>query len=378
MMTELTLQEYKAHLATVIPLGRLTVLVGTNAVGKTSVLEALLILSRLLDAPAKNVFVAKNDLRWLVRRGAADQMKLCVCGSGKTGNWDFLVTAPSTGALDQVDVDWTDRVRVTEPGRVQAMKDVFGEALRKQRSPIPPEGTASLRNAMALRLEPTRLAEPSFTEDEIPRLSQDGYGLATALSFMKLTETERFIEMERLACQIVPRLKRIGFKRTKIEQSYSRASKGEKPNGSTQEIRTVPADELLLDYVDARELPAHAASEGTLLVLGILCAMYSPTRPNLLLLDDIDRGLHPTAQNELLKGLYAALEVAPDLQIVGTSHSPYLVDALEPSDVVVLARRANSAVAAKRLSEHPKADLLDVLSTGELWTAEGESWATAP
>jgi hypothetical protein len=39
--------------------------------------------------------------------------------------------------------------------------------------------------------------------------------------------------------------------------------------------------------------------------------------------------------------------------------------------------RATTAVAAKRLSDHPKARLLDVLTTGELWAAEGEDWVAA-
>jgi predicted ATPase len=138
------------------------------------------------------------------------------------------------------------------------------------------------------------------------------------------------------------------------------------------------ADELVLDFKDAPGLPAHAASEGTLIVLGILCAMFSPSHPNLILLDDIDRALHPKAQHDLVAGIRTALAAAPNLQIVATTHSPYLVDALQPEEVVVLARRQDGAVAAKRLSEHPKARMLDVLTTGEFWTAEGEDWVAQP
>ncbi len=377
MITELTLQQFKAHTATRIPLGKLTVVVGQNAAGKTSILEGLLLLSRLLDQPPESVFTGKYDLRWVLRRGATEELKIQALGCTETSYWEFLVTAPDT-TIEKARVDWTDRTRPMNADQEKALRSVFGDELDKQRFPTPPAGASALRGAVALRLEASRLAEPSYSEDETPRLEEDGYGLATALSTLKLTSTEQFMAMEHMACQVIPRLKRISFKRTKMTQPLPRASKAEKRNGSASETQTVIADELVLDYEDAAGLPAHAASEGTLLVLGILCAIFSPSRPNLLLLDDIDRALHPVAQNELLRGLHSVLASSPDLQIVTTTHSPYLVDALEPDEVVVLARGARGMVVAKPLSAHPKAGLLDVLTTGELWTAEGEGWAGQP
>ena len=70
MLTELLLEQFRAHAATRIPLGRLTVLVGPNGAGKSSALEALWLLGRLVDAPPEEVFVGPHELRWLVRRGA--------------------------------------------------------------------------------------------------------------------------------------------------------------------------------------------------------------------------------------------------------------------------------------------------------------------
>jgi hypothetical protein len=43
----------------------------------------------------------------------------------------------------------------------------------------------------------------------------------------------------------------------------------------------------------APDVPAHAASEGTLITLALLTALCSPNRPRILLLDDIDQSLHP-------------------------------------------------------------------------------------
>ena len=64
-----------------------------------------------------------------------------------------------------------------------------------------------------------------------------------------------------------------------------------------------------------------------------------------------------------------------DRQIIVTSHSPYIVDALDAKDVWVMATDKEGISHTKCLSDHPDAKrALDVLTTGELWDAEGEDW----
>ena len=62
MIESVTLQNFKAHRDTRVPLGRLTVLVGQNAAGKTSVLQALDLLGRCLHTPAKSLFTGRFAL----------------------------------------------------------------------------------------------------------------------------------------------------------------------------------------------------------------------------------------------------------------------------------------------------------------------------
>ena len=133
--------------------------------------------------------------------------------------------------------------------------------------------------------------------------------------------------------------------------------------------------ELVFDMAGAQEVPAHSVSEGTLLALALLTLLWSPDCPNLVLLDDIEQGLHPKAQRELIAQLRKILKQRPELQIVLTSHSPYIVDELEPKEVWLLATDDEGVAHARRLSDHPEADeWLKILSTGEFWDAEGEEW----
>lgn len=102
-------------------------------------------------------------------------------------------------------------------------------------------------------------------------------------------------------------------------------------------------------------LDAGLASEGTLLVLGLMTIVHGLSSTRLLLMDDIDRALHPQAQRSLVEQL-AALR-SRGLQIVCTTHSPYLLDAVDPEDVLVArATPTDGRTRIRRLVEHDEWD----------------------
>lgn len=121
-------------------------------------------------------------------------------------------------------------------------------------------------------------------------------------------------------------------------------------------------------------MPASQVSEGTLLVLGLLAALHGPDRPNLMLLDDLDRGLHPRAQKELIALLRGLLETNQELQVLASTHSPYLLDCMETNEVRMTHLQDGATVCAA-LASHPKFDKWkDEFSPGEMWSLFGEKW----
>lgn len=139
----------------------------------------------------------------------------------------------------------------------------------------------------------------------------------------------------------------------------------------------VPA--LLFDMQGADSLSASEVSEGTLLVLGILAALHSPERPNLLLLDDIDRGLHPKAQRNLVKLLRRVLDTTPDLQILATTHSPYLLGCMEPEEVRMTHLNNEGWTVCAPLTSHPEFQTWkEEMNPGEMWSLFGEQWVVDP
>jgi predicted ATP-binding protein involved in virulence len=95
----------------------------------------------------------------------------------------------------------------------------------------------------------------------------------------------------------------------------------------------------------------------------------------MIMLDDVELGLHPRAQRDLIRQLRRVQETHPNLQLLLSTHSPYVVDELKPEEVWLLAPDAEGCAVSKRLSDHPNAKrALEVLTTGEFWSAEGEQW----
>jgi predicted ATPase len=137
----------------------------------------------------------------------------------------------------------------------------------------------------------------------------------------------------------------------------------------------VVGSKIYFDFRGAPAVPAHGASHGTLIVLALLAVLHGANRPNLVLLDDLDHALHPRAQIELMRMIknLLALDEFKDVQVVATTHSPYVLDELDPSDVYAFALRDDGTVASKRLSEHPEAERTrGTLKSGQLWSLDPE------
>ena len=58
-----------------------------------------------------------------------------------------------------------------------------------------------------------------------------------------------------------------------------------------------------------------------------------------------------------------------------TTHSPYIIDEVEPSDIWLLNDGPNGKIDICPLNKYPDAEkALEVLSAGELWSSIGEDW----
>lgn len=90
-------------------------------------------------------------------------------------------------------------------------------------------------------------------------------------------------------------------------------------------------DRVLVHFVESsrRVTSAISASDGTLRFLAIAAALLSPDSGRLYVFEELDNGLHPTRLHLLVKLIAQTL---PDqqVQVVATTHNPYLLGYLDP------------------------------------------------
>lgn len=70
---------------------------------------------------------------------------------------------------------------------------------------------------------------------------------------------------------------------------------------------------------------AEEVSEGVLYFLALLCIVHQPDPPKLLLLEEPEKGIHPRRIKEVMDFIFELAQLR-DIQIILTSHSPYVVD----------------------------------------------------
>jgi len=350
MLERVRLQNFKAHRDTEIKLGRLTVLVGPNGAGKSSVLQAINNPSRL----------AKGSV-------------VTFSGTNASGPWTFERTDRQLRQLDPPPV---------EPVASAAPRPRPG-TIRKPIAQRPASGVPMVQfNEMLGRVvfiepDPRSLAAPAYSAEVSPTLLPDGTGLSEVLAHLVLSEPDTFAAIITGLKSVVPQVDRVRIKRTAVERPRTRVLRLDDVETELHESESVMGTSLVFDVAGNTDIPASDMSGGTLLTLGILTALVGPGRPQVALIDDLDHGLHPKAQWDLLAYLRKLLDRFPELQIVATSHSPDLVDELQPEEVVVMALRKDGTVAARPLTECPRADMIGVLRAGELWSAVGEDWVKA-
>lgn len=228
-----------------------------------------------------------------------------------------------------------------------------------------------------LHLDANVMIRTSTTEDEEPRMDHDGTGLASVLAWLAGAKPEVLQWISAALARVVPGVHRILVHRERVRsRTMEQVSIDGQPIWRPVE-HTRLGDRFSIEFDDGTEVPADLLSEGTVLALGLLTKLHEPERPRVLLLDDIDRGLHIGAQARLVAVLRDLMRLDPALQIVCTTHSAYLLDLFDPSEVRVLDLDASRATHAKPLTAHPELEKWRFGNqTGELWAALGDAWVT--
>jgi predicted ATPase len=374
MLEKVELHNFKSHRSTqlIFDDSRLHALVGQNSSGKTSVLQAFSYMSLLANSSFTNIF--KNEIapQFLTTMGQ-DNMSVIISGFWENKyrqNWEVLYRFQQ----QNINPFWNPTISWKVGLEVGGLEGWKSSLINNAPDPI----TQSLRYTVYLKLVANNLAKAAYSDAIKPQVDFDGSGLAPTLDYLRNEDPEKFQSIQEMLKRVVPGVQKVGVRRANVTVKRLRTIEISGQPIPYEESREIVGQEIVLDMNTGDRIPAHAISEGTILALGLLTVLMNPNQPNLVLLDDVEQGLHPKAQRELIAVFKEVIQANPNLQIIFTTHSPYIVDELTPSQVHVLSNTDSGFTRCKRLDEHPDVEWAkQTLTTGEFWDAEGEDWVVA-
>ncbi len=324
MIESALFQNFKALRDTTLPLSRFTLIVGPNASGKSTALQAL--------------------------QAAGDMGKL-----------DFDKTATAGLPLNksttvEVVLRWAEPYE--EMTTHSIWRSDWTPSFEVYQNESPYEGPFelpfySVLNAIRIySFDAAAISEGALLKPDTT-LDSNGGKLAVVLDQLHNRESERFERLNDEMGRWLPEFDRILF------DTPGKGRRG-----------------LLLRTREGHfQIPASELSQGTLLALAILTLAYIPDPPPIVCLEEPDRGIHPRLLREVQDAMYRLSypenygEKRDPVQVIATTHSPYFLDLFKDHpEEVVIADKLGLDVRFERLSDRPDIDeILGDTQLGDAW-----------
>jgi len=381
MLKQITLNNWKSFGDAALYIDPLTVLIGTNASGKSNVLDALQLLNRMasglgiksvLDGDA-NITGVRGGMEWACLDRAKCLSLSVVAGSACEDNIEYhyqidiqLKDTQATIVAESLQrIKYRARTR-KNPGRIYLFRTdpaTDGDPHLVARLYNGHQGTkATLSNTTALLFQLSLQKNRSeidegiqqligdlqkvFILDPIPshmrgytplaeQLEPDAANIAGVLAALDEAEQQRIEATLKHYVQHLPE--------KDITRIYAETV------GKFARDAMLYCDE---DWGDnnPHTIDARGMSDGTLRFLGVLVALLTRPEHSMLIVEEVDNGLHPS-RSELLITMLKELGAQRSIDILVTTHNPTLLDTMGPAMVpfITVAHR-NAATGQSELT----------------------------
>jgi predicted ATPase len=289
MIQSFSIENFKSFRKATLPLAPLTLLIGANASGKSNAIEAIQLLSWLAwGRPVNDLLYAVREQELTLRGGFRD-----LVGAGREISLGCeLIETPGRPSVTFKVSLWVndEGLWISDPGTV-------------------PLNTL-LQSIFFLDPNPQRMREYSFAQEK--RLKRDGSALSAVLHHLTEEGNHKAGILELI--------------RSLPEQDIRDITYLKTPRGEVMV--------QLHETFGGKAVPREAAllSDGTLRVLAVAAALFSIPEESVLVIEEIDNGVHPSRAESLLRRI-ESIARERRLQVLLTTHNPALLDALPPEAV---------------------------------------------
>ncbi len=380
MITRLHVKNFKALQDVTVDLTPIHALIGPNDAGKTSILQALYAICHSVDHALPTCFPglwSGRELVWNHTRAREIELEVWAIIGEESIGYSLKCGFPESGRDTRV---LGESVRI---GDQQVTLPSGGHQTflcRQGESPVPAAPPAigdrrigSLRDALTgvhwHRWDPRFLAIPNALDTRWRyRLEWTGFGLVRCLDDILGYDRKLFARLEQRFTSLFPEFDSI------ILQPQKAFVSNDIPTISLPRLEERDGKGLAFGLVNGDyPLPASQVSDGVLLILAYLTILHLPNPPRLLLVEEPENGIHPERLQKIVSMLRELIGDKQHTQIVMTTHSPYVVDLLNPEEVTLCRKARDGSVETRRLSQIPTVQRqLDIFKLGEIWTGEGD------
>ena len=115
------------------------------------------------------------------------------------------------------------------------------------------------------------------------------------------------------------------------------------------------------------KIPGWLLSTGTLRLVALLAVLRHPAPPSLLIVEEIENGLDPRTINLIVDEIRSAVQ-SGRTQVIVTTHSPYLLDLLELDQIILVERQNSEPVFSRPIDNASLTEWAKTFSPGKLYT----------
>lgn len=210
-------------------------------------------------------------------------------------------------------------------------------------------GVGGLGRWQFLGLVPQNMGEPvpQKRSGGAVRLAKDGRNIAQYLRWIYHADSNAFLGILEAMQYVLP---------------YARDLQ---PQTTSELERTV----YLQMTEEGFKIPGWMFSTGTLRILALLALLRSPEPPPLIAIEEIENGLDPRSVNLVLQEIAGAVE-SGKTQVLVTTHSPYLLDLLDLSHLVLCERVSGEPVFVRPQDRKGLRDWAKSFAPGQLYVMD--------
>lgn len=323
MIASVAFQKFKALRNARLQLGPFNLVIGPNGSGKTSLIEALLRLRLLAKLPLRPD-VAESDRM-------AEGPEITIHFNPPHDGLEAIMSCVS----DQ----HCDLLQVLPLPKGEGANDWPGLRARVLR----------IRGYV---LDHHAIAAPVLAK-EGAEVNVSGGNLAAVLAARRAQHPQAF---DRLVADFV-----------RIAPEFAEIGTETRDDGRVQFRLRLKGEDAWID--------ADNVSQGTLYLLAMITLAHDPDPPSVVCIEEIDRGIHPRLLREVRDVLYRLSypasfgESRPPVQVIATTHSPYLLDLFRehPEEIVISAKHGLTATFSRLTDRADISELLAESPLGDMW-----------